>query len=58
MLGPPKEILVIMTGRAESVGDGAVQKAIEAAVEELGSMAKKLTSMPEYVATRGAAELT
>lgn len=53
----PKEIMVIMTGSPESVGDVAVQKAIEAAVEELGSTANMLTSMPEYVAARGAAEL-
>ncbi|KAF2200603.1 hypothetical protein GQ43DRAFT_441402 [Delitschia confertaspora ATCC 74209] len=56
-LGTPGEILVIMTGDAESVSDSAVQQAVQDAVKELGSGVSILTDMPEDVAARGAAEL-
>lgn len=56
-LSCPEELMVIMTGSPESVGDVALQKAIETAVEEFDSTANILTSMPEYVAARGAVEL-
>jgi hypothetical protein len=56
--GPPKEIMAIMMGNPDAVGDTAIQKAIEDAVEELGSAVNNMiTDMPEYVASRGAAEL-
>lgn len=57
IMGLPKEIMVIMTGNPEAVGDSAVQKAIEDAVKALGSTATMITDMPEYAASRGAAEL-
>lgn len=58
LLGPPKEFMVIMMGSPDAVGDTAIQKAIEDAVEELGSVVNNMiTDMPEYVTSRGAAEL-
>lgn len=54
---PGESIKVIMTGNAGSVSNIEVQKAIENAVIELGWTADMTTSLPEYVAARGAAEL-
>ncbi len=52
---PPKMVRVIMTG--ESADEVAVQVLIRAVVEEFASAVEMLTSHPEYVAARGAAEL-
>ncbi len=46
-----------MAGDAGSVGDGAVQKAVGAAVGELGSKLSMITSSFKYAASRGEAEL-
>jgi hypothetical protein len=54
---PGESIKVIMTGDAGSVSSIEVQKVIEDAVIELGWMVSMTTSLPEYVAARGAAEL-
>ncbi|KAK2813713.1 hypothetical protein FQN50_000111 [Emmonsiellopsis sp. PD_5] len=54
--GPPGLILLIMVGRPGSVGDETVQNAILDAIWQLGSKANIITSMPGYVAARGAAE--
>jgi len=51
---PGESIKVIMTG---SISSFKVQKAIENAVIEPGWTADMTTSLPEYVAARGAAEL-
>ncbi|KAF2200639.1 hypothetical protein GQ43DRAFT_481388 [Delitschia confertaspora ATCC 74209] len=56
-LEPPQKMTVIMTGSEESVQNSEVQEAVKTAVEEMGSAADMLTSLPEYIAARGAAEL-
>lgn len=56
-LDMPEKISVIMTGDTEMVTDGPLRMAIEAAIEEFGSKAELLTLMPEFIASRGAAEL-
>jgi hypothetical protein len=53
----PKEVMVIMTGSPEPVGDIAVQKAIKDAIKEFGAAAEMITKIPDYVASQGAAEI-
>jgi hypothetical protein len=54
---PPKEITVIMTGSPGSVNSPGVQKGVKNALDELDLEAKILTSEPDFIAARGAAEL-
>jgi hypothetical protein len=55
---PLEEIIVTMTGAQEDINDVDFQTAINEAIEELGVSAKILSSQSNYVAARGAGELS
>jgi hypothetical protein len=54
---PPDTITVMISGSAESVSDGKVQRAITRVIESIGAKADMLEENPGFMAARGAAEL-
>lgn len=55
--GVPTSVTVIITGGAEGLADGKVERATKAVVEALGSRPEMFVENPEYIAARGAAVL-
>ena len=56
--GPiPKQVTILVTGSAQSLADGKVDRAATVAVKALGSEIELFSKNPEYMAARGAAEL-
>jgi hypothetical protein len=53
----PKKVTMLITGSAQSLADGRVERAARTAVGALGSTIEMFAGNPEYMAARGAAEL-
>jgi hypothetical protein len=54
----PEKVTVIMTGNPASYSDGIAEKAIVGAIRMFGSKPELFSSKHDYVAARGAAEMT
>jgi hypothetical protein len=54
---PSKDITIIMTGSPKSVEDSEARRVIKDAAETFGFEVNILSTNPEYIAARGAAEL-
>ncbi|KAF2833176.1 hypothetical protein CC86DRAFT_399818 [Ophiobolus disseminans] len=53
----PQKVTILITGSAQSLADGKMERAATLAVNALGSSIESFSKNPEHMAARGAAEL-